>query len=208
MNLPTFLVPKIYRLPDSKYNRNISVVKGFGEPTLVSDDLIESGHLLTHIWKTGITRLLPKEFSPQSILLLGLGGGSNTILVRKMYPQAKITVIEIDPQMVDIAYKFFGLKKHKNLEIIVDDAEYYVKNLGSKRFDLILVDCFVGKFIPASLQQINFIKSLYSHSRFTLINRIWGNEHHLETVFFLRKISKHFLYLKTHTQTNIIVSLI
>ncbi len=218
MSLINSFLSKSIKFPDTKYNKNIQIILGLGEPTLVADNLIESGHLLTDIWKTGIKKLLPEHFQPQTILLLGLGGGSNAILVSKLFPKAQITAIEIDSQMAEIAIKYFKVNKIKNLKVVIADAEEYICNLQPKAdppmaekseiCDLILVDCFIGKNIPQPLQKMSFIKELYRRSRFTLINRIWYNEHHLETVFFLRDLSKHFFYLKTHTKTNIIVSLV
>lgn len=215
MSLFNFFIPQTIQFPDTKYNKNVKLICGAGEPTLVADDLIESGHLLTHIWKKGLKNLLPKGFLPQKILILGLGGGSNTNLVSRLYPSSSITAIEIDSQMVAIAQKYFQVTKNKNLKIITTDAEKFVNDLRptiydprSKLYDLILVDCFIGKYIPQSLQTMAFIRKLSQISRYTLINRIWYNEHHLETVFFLKELSKHFFYLKTQTRTNIVVSLI
>ena len=210
MSLFNLFIPQIIQFPDTKYNKNIKLICGAGEPTLVADDLIESGYLLTHIWKKGLKNLLPKDFLPQKILILGLGGGSNTNLVSHLYPNSSITAIEIDSQMVDIAQKYFRVTKNKNLKIVTADAEKFVNDLpaGRQVYDLILVDCFIGKYIPESLQTMAFIRKLSQISRYTLINRIWYNEHHLETVFFLKELSKHFFYLKTQTRTNIVVSLI
>lgn len=215
MRIFEFFLPKTINFPDSDYNKNLRLIKGLGEPTLVSDDLIESGHLLTAIWTQGIKQLLPKSFLPKSILILGLGGGSNAMLVSKLFPASQITAVEIDPIMVKIANDHFGIGKIKNLKIYIGDAIKFVReqkseNLpaGRQVYDLVLVDCFVGKEIPLPLQKMSFIKKLYKLSRFTLINRIWWNEHHLGTVFFLRKLSRHFYFLKTETKTNIIVSLV
>lgn len=215
MKLIDILFPKSLKILNSKFNKNIEIFFGFGEPTLIVDGLVESGFLLTHIWKTGIKNLLPKTFKPKTILILGLGGGSNTKLVSRYFPEAQITAVEIDDQMVEIAQKYYGLDKVKNLKIIIADAEEYARNLklahpagGSEKFDLILVDCFVGKSIPQALQKMSFIKDLYAHGKYVLINRIWYNEHHLETVFFLRELAQHFFFLRTGTKTNVIVSLI
>jgi spermidine synthase len=208
MKLIDMLIPKSLKILNSKFNKNIEIFFGVGEPTLIVDGLVESGFLLTHIWKTGIKNLLPKTFKPKTILILGLGGGSNTKLVSKYFPEAHITAVEIDDQMVEIAQKYYGLDKVKNLKIIIGDAESFACNLRSENYDLILVDCFVGKLIPQALQKMSFINYLYNHGKYVLINRIWYNEHHLETVFFLRELSRHFFFLRAGTKTNVIVSLV
>lgn len=207
--------PQTIQIEDNLFNKNISLVDHYPEPTLIVDGLIESGRLLRQIWHKGITIHIPKNEVIKTILVLGVGGGSNIRLVNKLYPQAKITGVEIDPQMVEIAKNYFGLSKIKNLNLVTQDAIKYVEDLkpahpagGTKTYDLVLVDCFVGKNIPSSVQDLGFLKKLSQHSKHLLINRIWYNEHHFETVFFLHKISTYFTCIIVHTPTNIIVKLI
>lgn len=204
------------KFPDTNHNKNTSLIGNWGEPTLISDGLIESGQILTHIWKTGVDYHLPKHFIPKKILLLGLGGGSNAVYVHNKFPEAEITAVEIDPQMVDIANKHFKLnKKVPNIKIVIADALNYVQNLGTNNqeprtmnFDLTLVDCFEGKWIPKKLENLDFIQKIKDHSRYTLINRIWYNEHHSDTVFFMKSLSTRFIFSKVHTTTNVLLSLL
>ena len=207
MNIKRLFFSEIIHLPDTKYNKNISLIHQFGEPTLIVDGLVESGFLLTNIWSKGINAHIPKSFSPNTILILGLGGGSNTILVSKRYPKAKITAVEIDAKMVDIAKKYYKINRVKNLKIVISDAIDFIDNLKNTTYDLILVDCFEGKYIPKKLQDPLFIKKVYNHGQYTLVNRIWYNEHHQETVFFLKSLTPFFLCSAVHTKTNIVISL-
>jgi spermidine synthase len=201
-------------IKDTLFNKNISVIKTHGEPILVVDGLIESGRILTHIWKTGIDYHLPKNFKPKSILFLGLGGGSNVIYAHQKFPDAKLTAIEIDPQMVEIANNFYELnKKVPKLEIVIADALDFINKLAlddprSTIYDLVLVDCFVGKYIPKKLEDLDFIDGVKSHSKYTLINRIWFNEHHFDTIFFMKSLSTRHIFSKVHTSTNVILSLL
>ncbi len=203
--------PQTIHIKDNLFNKNITLINHYPEPTLIVDGLIESGRLLRLIWYTGIKKLISKNEKIKTILILGVGGGSNVRLVSKLYPKAQITAVEIDPQMVEIANNYFGLTKIKNLDLITTDAVKYVNDLSREalaKWDLVLVDCFVGKNIPTNVQDLGFLKKLSQHSRHLLINRIWYNEHHFETVFFLRKMNTYFTCLKVHTPTNIIVKLI
>lgn len=211
----------VIKFTDTPCNKGLTLIKGYGEPTLISGDLIESGHILTHIWKTGIDYLLPKNFTPKNVLLLGLGGGSNAIYVHKKYPNTQITAIEIDPLMVEIANKYFKLnKKIPDIKIIIADALDFINKLsldhrpsddlpaGRQVYDLVLVDCFEGKWIPKKLENLDFIQKIKDHSRYTLINRIWYNEHHISTISFMKSLSTRFIYSKVHTSTNTILSLL
>ena len=179
--------PKIINFQNNPYNKNIVLYDHFPEPTVIVDGLVESGSLLRHIWHTGIKTLVPPKAKIENILALGLGGGSNVRLVKKLYPHAKITAVEIDPQMVEVASRYFGLSKIKNLNIVTTDAVKFVQDLKDEHFDLVLVDCFVGKNIPTALQEICFLKKLAKHCIHLLVNRICYNLLHSETIFVRRK---------------------
>eukprot|EP00924_Labyrinthula_sp_SR-Ha-C_P004795 snap_masked-scaffold_1-processed-gene-12.8-mRNA-1 protein AED:0.41 eAED:0.41 QI:0/0/0/1/1/1/2/0/644 len=81
------------------------------------------------------------------ILLIGLGGGNlvNFILTWvEIFPDVKITVIEIDSKVVNIAKVFFGLnkllKKYKEkLTVIVEDGIKYLKETQNK-YDIVIYD--------------------------------------------------------------------
>lgn len=209
MSFRHLFFPKTIKFPDSEFNHNISINLYFSQPTLHVDGLIESGDILTHIWKTGMKKLVPKYFTPKTILILGLGGGSNTLLVRRLYPKSHITAVEIDPFMVEISKNYFGINKIKNLNIIVDDALDFAANLKPKdHYDLILVDCFEGKYIPKKLEDLNFMRRLKDHSRFTLINRIHWYDHYQPTVNFMRSLSTHYVFVTARTVSNLIISLV
>ena len=211
MSLKHLLIPQTVKFEDTPYNRQISLHRYFRQPTLIVDGLIESGDILTHIWKTGLRNLIPKSFIPKNILILGLGGGSNTLLVNRLYPEAKITAIEIDPLMASISKKYFGLDKVKHLKIIIADALDYIYDLpceASTKWDLILVDCFEGKYIPKKLENLDFIQSLKDHSRFVLINRIFWYDYHQPTLNFMSSLATRFFFITAHTRSNLLISLV
>lgn len=209
MNLLNFFFPRKYKFPDSKYNKNISVLTYLNSSTLIVDGLVESGDVMTHVWKKGIKSLLPQNFKPVKVLLLGLAGGSNARLINRYFPKANITAVDIDPVMIDLGKKFFRLEKIKNLKIIITDALEFVRDLDdNEMFGLILVDCFLGKEIPKTLESVSFIKILKKHGRFVLINRLWWMEDKNKTAKFFRSISPHFFFVKAHTVSNVVISLV
>lgn len=209
MNILNYFLPKTYKFPDSKYNKNISVLNFINSTTLVVDGLVESGDVMTRVWKKALTKLLPKTFKPKKVLLLGLAGGCNAHLINHYYPKSQITAVEIDSKMIDLGKRYFKLGKVKNLNIVMGDAIDFVKSLKEKdKFDLVMVDCFIGKEIPKKFEAISFIDDLKKHSRFVLINRLWWYEHKTQTSNFLNSINQHFFFIKTHTISNVIISLV
>lgn len=209
MSLINFFFPHKYNFPDTKYNKNISVLSYLNSATIAVDGLVESGDVMTRVWKKGIVSFIPKNFKPKNVLLLGLAGGCNAHLINHYYPKSHLTAVDIDPFMVELGKKFFKLGKIKNLQIVIDDALHYVNNLKTgDQFDLVMVDCFVGKKIPKKLENTTFLRKLKDHSRFVLINRLWWQKEKLVTSKFFQAISPDLFFIKVHTGSNIIISLV
>lgn len=104
------------------------------------------------------------DFSRVSnVLLLGLGGGSVVASLRKDFDYTgKITAVEFDNKIIDIALHEFGMDQDKDLEIVNADALEYVK-IGDQMFNLIIVDLYIDNIVPAIFYSINFWKDLKKH---------------------------------------------
>src|SRR5262245_2635940 len=76
------------------------------------------------------------------VLLLGLGGGSAARVVRAVAPRARIVGVEIDPEVVRLARRWFDLDA-LGVEVVVDDAAAFLERTR-RRFDAVLEDVFVG----------------------------------------------------------------
>ena len=79
---------------------------------------------------------------PASVLQIGLGAASITKFLHRHRPQARVTVVEIDPRVIDTAREFFKLpEESQHLRIVVGDGHEFVASHGG-RFDFIVVDGF------------------------------------------------------------------
>ena len=82
---------------------------------------------------------------PRRVLQVGLGAASVTKFLHRHRPEAKLTVIEIDPDVVVAARLHFRLPDEApNLRIVIADA---AEQLAAKdsRYDLIVVDGYDEK---------------------------------------------------------------
>lgn len=95
----------------------------------------------------------------KSILILGLGVGTNIKESIELYDPDCIDVVEIDQEVANISKEFFDISCSDKVNIIVDDAKDYVFNT-KKKYDLILVDIFFASGMPLELMKIDFIKKL------------------------------------------------
>jgi len=113
------------------------------------------------------------------ILVLGVAGGSVIkTLVDEINFEGKITGVEIDKAVIEIANEYFHLDKIKNLEIIIDDAfEFVLKTKDN--YDLIIIDIFQDTRMPNFLFEtffINRICDLLQLKGFILFNTMVLNE--------------------------------
>jgi spermidine synthase len=88
--------------------------------------------------------LHPDDAWPASVLQVGLGSGSVTRWLARHRPEARLTVVEIAPDVVAAARQYFHLPEESpRLRIVIGDGYEFVMRKG--RFDLIVVDGFDHK---------------------------------------------------------------
>jgi len=167
------LFPRTVFKTKSKLSGEIVVKEQFGQYTLHVQNLIQSGGMIKGIWKKPLNKIGNKrslllrnwKLEIGNCLILGLGGGTVVQLIKNRWPDAKIVGIEIDPVIVKIGKRFFGLGEIKNLKIIKTNAFKWVDghfddlNHQSK-FDLIIVDLYIGNRFPQEAQSDKFLKNL------------------------------------------------
>ncbi|MGE5616216.1 MAG: fused MFS/spermidine synthase [Bacillota bacterium] len=93
---------------------------------------------------------------PASVLQIGLGAASHTRFLARHRPRARLTVVEIDPNVIACARQFFKLPEASpRLNIVVGDGADHVA-ATDRRFDLILVDGFDAKGRSGRLDTLPF----------------------------------------------------
>ena len=78
---------------------------------------------------------------PRSVLVLGLGGGTVTRQLRALLPQARLTGVEIDAGVIQLARRHMDLDA-QGVSIHVGDAYRFLADSGD-RFDAIIDDLFL-----------------------------------------------------------------
>lgn len=93
---------------------------------------------------------------PRNVLLIGLGAASLTKFLYRHYPQAKLTVVEIEPRVVAAARQFFKLPEDPlRMNIIIADGAQHIAEHNST-YDLILVDGFDANNRSGALSTLPF----------------------------------------------------
>lgn len=88
--------------------------------------------------------------APQRLLMVGLGGGTFTAFAHRVLPDMEIDVVEVNPAVLRVAEKYFGVSRDARLRVHIDDGRRYLENT-STQYDLILLDAYTGSGIPSHL---------------------------------------------------------
>ena len=176
----SYILPlKIYQTK-SVLSKSIEVTWANGQLVLDSKNANYSYGSLQRILRLGLKNIgFDKIFAMEQILVLGVAGGSVIkTLVEEIKFKGKITGVEIDPEIINIADAYFQLNEVKNLTIIIDDAfEYVLKT--RKKYDLIIIDVFQDTTMPNFLFEpffTNRVCTLLKSRGFILFNTMLLNE--------------------------------
>ncbi len=172
---------------ESKFNGHLRVFKTWGMGTYIqAGGLTQSGGIVESIWRSTLRQIKSAEYIVQNILILGLGGGTLAKLLRKKYPNAKITGVEIDPIMIELGKKYLDLDKY-NIDIKIQDARKF--KFG--KYDLVIVDMYNGDNFPKEFESDEFLKKL-TKFKLTIINRLYFGDKRPDTVRFGNRLEKIF----------------
>jgi len=176
----SFFIPINVVKKNSAISKTLEVTWNNGELVLDSKNTNYSYGSLQRILKKGLKYIGYERIKKfENILILGVAGGSVIkTLVDEVKFKGKITGVEIDKSVIEIANKYFKLNEIKNLELIVDDAFEFVLKTKEK-YDLIIIDIFQDTTMPNFLFEdffINRINFLLNVDGFILFNTMVINE--------------------------------
>lgn len=101
---------------------------------------------------------------PKRVLILGLAGGTSARQVRAAFGSGvDITGVEIDPAVVDVAYRYFHLGD-AGVHAEVQDARYWLATRPrTDRYDVIVMDAYRQPYIPFHLTTREFFDLVRDH---------------------------------------------
>ncbi|MFP2910876.1 spermidine synthase [Pyxidicoccus sp. 3LFB2] len=111
---------------------------------------------------------------PKRILVVGLGGGAMPMFLRAVVPGAHIDVVDIDPDVVDVAKRFFGFREDDLLRAHVADGRGFVEAAGPA-YDLVFLDAYGPDSIPEHLATVEFLKAVRARltERGAVVGNVW-----------------------------------
>lgn len=94
---------------------------------------------------------------PTRVLIVGLGGGTIPSFLRHHFPLLEIDVVDIDPDVVDVAKRFFGFKEDAKMRAhVADGRQFIARHRG--RYDIIFLDAYGPDSIPYHLGTREFLR--------------------------------------------------
>jgi spermidine synthase len=92
---------------------------------------------------------------PKHILIVGLGGGSLSKYCYRQFPQARITTLEINPEVIALRNVFLIPPDDERFKVVRTDAADYLAN-NDIQADIILLDGFDAEGLPDCLSSESF----------------------------------------------------
>jgi spermidine synthase len=182
---------KVLEERKSPFNGKIQVVRSLGFGIYIqAGGITQSGGVVEEIWRQTLKKVKSEKLKIKSCLILGLGGGSAAKLIRKYWPKAEITGVDIDPAMVELGKKYLGLDKAK-VKIIIRNAYKFDKG----HYDLILIDLYRGDKFPKKFESERFrslVHGLLADFGVAIFNRLYYGDKRPEAMKFGEKLEKVF----------------
>jgi spermidine synthase len=88
--------------------------------------------------------------APKRVLVIGMGGGTFTRMVRRHVAGARTDAVEIDPVVADVAKRWFGVVEDARTRVHVTDGAAFLASARTK-YDVIFLDAYDGEDFPAHL---------------------------------------------------------
>jgi predicted membrane-bound spermidine synthase len=86
-----------------------------------------------------------------TLLMVGLGGGTIPSYLQRFMPELAITSVEIDGGVVRAAAQYFGVAPGPRHRIVTQDGRVFLLRNAEARFDVIMMDAFRAGYIPFHL---------------------------------------------------------
>lgn len=117
----------------------------FGSGVMQSCLNLDQPHLLLTEYSKAMMSTLLFRCRPESILLIGLGGGSLVHFLLQACPDSSVDVVEVSGEVISLAREYFFLPEdNKLLRIFHAAGQDFIQQQAEidRRYDLILIDAF------------------------------------------------------------------
>lgn len=178
-----------------------------GGPAVQSAMSIKAPYALELEYTRAMMAFLLFRPAPVAIGLVGLGGGSIAKFIHRNVPSARLTAVEINPDVVSAARSYFLLPDDdQGLAVVVGDGAEFVREQAGG-LDVLLVDGYNAHRIVEALASEDF----YAAALHALapggvaVFNLWGSDRFFDIYFgrVARVFDNHTLILPAEKKGNI-----
>jgi predicted membrane-bound spermidine synthase len=95
---------------------------------------------------------------------VGLGGGRTASYLVDSFPQLAMEIAELDPEVIRLAKKYFGVKESERLKIHAQDGRIFLTR-AKGTYDAVFLDAYRGPFVPFHLLTREYFQIIKRHLR-------------------------------------------
>ena len=133
--------------------------RGDGSDAIQSEIDLAAPDRLILSYARHIMTALPLVGKPRRILVVGLGGACIQRFLHTLLPEVTIETAELDPEVRDVATKYFFLREDGRQIVRLDDGRAFIERSKST-YDLIFLDAFSATSIPYHLTTREFLEAV------------------------------------------------
>ena len=146
--------------------RALTFVRDNGDEVVQSRIRLAEPHVLVAPYARAMFASYLYQPQPRRVLIVGLGGGAMVRFLTHHEPDLQIDAVEIDPVVVKLADRFFGVRSGGNVRVHTADAFAFIES-STGGYDLILMDAFLRPSddtdttgVPTRLKTVAFLGRL------------------------------------------------
>jgi spermidine synthase len=133
------------------------------------------------------------------VYVIGLGGGRVPMVLHHYLPESIIDCAEIDPVVVSLAEKYFGLRQDERLRVAVADGrEWLARPEGRGPYDMIFLDAYLDNaytpYLLATRQFCRLCRDRLGEEGVLVVNLMTTDRYHADKVRTLQSVFPQACY--------------
>jgi spermidine synthase len=127
---------------DEDAKRTLYFVRDSGEIVLESSVDMRSPSQLIIPYSQVMMGTFVIQPEPKSALMVGVGGGAMIHYLQAYFPEIKMDAVDIDPEIISVAEKYFGIQNTSTLKLHAEDGFKFIAE-GTHKYDVVYMDAFL-----------------------------------------------------------------
>lgn len=111
-----------------------------------------------------MTAVLAYAGDVDRVLEIGFGGGRTAWYLHRTMPDLEVTSVELDPEVFELAKRYFGVRLERNFNVSIEDGRRYIMRRRTQ-WPVVLIDAYRSAFVPFHLLTTEFYRLVKTRVR-------------------------------------------